>query len=196
MEGNDLSKKELIVKVTLDIIKHEGFKGVTIRKIALLANVNIALVNYYFGSKDHLLNEAIQVLIHSLKESFLILDNDKIQPRERLKRFLMQYVNIFDQYPFIVQKILSSEPFKFESPKKFVHFIKVIGLKKMQATIAELSGEHDPETVTIMTSQILGAVFLPPLIEPMYETVTGTPFADREEQIEILLNRYFPSEKS
>lgn len=79
----------------------------------------------------------------------------------------------------------------FDSQIEFVQFIKSIGLKKMQYTVSQLSGESDPEELTIMVSQLLGAVFLPPLIEPLYETVTGYPFADSETQIELLLDRYF-----
>ena len=42
-----------------------------------------------------------------------------------------------------------------------------------------------------MVSHLLGAIFLPTLIEPLYETVTGYPFSDIETQVEILLDRYF-----
>lgn len=59
-QGHELKKKELILKVTLDLIKNEGFEGITIRKIASKANVNVALINYHFGSKNKLVNEIIQ----------------------------------------------------------------------------------------------------------------------------------------
>ena len=38
-----------------------------------------------------------------------------------------------------------------------------------------------------MTSHLLGTVFLPILIEPFYEMVTGHSFSDIEAQVDLLL---------
>lgn len=187
----ECSKKELILNVTLELMQNEGIEAVTVRKIAALAQVNVALVNYHFGSKDKLINAAIQVLVTSFKETFAILDNSSVEPRERLKNFFIQYISSYQQYPFIIRKLINHEPFAFESQMDYVNFLKAMGLKKMQSTIEELSGEHDQRKLTIMTSHLLGALFLPILIEPLYETVTGYSFSDIETQVEILLDRYF-----
>lgn len=191
MEEMDCSKKEMILNVTLDLLKKEGFEGITVRKIAKAANVNVALVNYYFGSKDKLLNAAVQVLITSFKETFHILDDAAMEPRERLKLFMIQYLNANQQYPFIVRRLVNEEKFMFDSQIEFVEFLKAIGMKNLQHTIGELSGESDPQKLTVMTSHLLGAAFLPTLMEPLYIKVTGIPFPDTETRIDILLDRYF-----
>lgn len=195
VDEQELSKKELILKVTLGLLESEGFKGVTIRKIAEAADVNVALVNYHFGSKNKLINEVIQILVDSLKELFVILDDDSIEPKMRLKRFLIQYVNIYHQYPFIARHILDQDAVIFDSQKEFVVFMKAIGLKKMQRTIEQLTGETDPEKLTIMMTHLLGSTFLPALIEPLYEKVTGFPLPDRETRIGLMLDRYFSESK-
>lgn len=46
--------KEKILDATLHLIKSEGIDSVTIRKIASEAGTNVALINYYFGSKENL----------------------------------------------------------------------------------------------------------------------------------------------
>lgn len=188
---HDLTKKELILNATLDLIQKEGFEGVTVRKISALANVNIGLVNYHFGSKDKLINAAIQILACTFKESFSILDDEQTPPRERLKQFLTAYLNALQKYPFIAKRILDEDQILFESQLEFVTFVKAIGLKKMQNTIQELTGENDPEKLAIMMSHLLGAVFLPTLINSLYEKVTGYPFPSSETRIDILLERYF-----
>jgi AcrR family transcriptional regulator len=43
-----------IVLATLACIEQDGIDGLTVRAIARQAGVNIAAINYYFGSKDHL----------------------------------------------------------------------------------------------------------------------------------------------
>lgn len=192
----EIKKKEQILKATLDLIKSEGFEGVTIRKIASVANVNVALINYHFGSKNKLINEVILILVDSMRESFVILDDDSVKPRERLKRFLLQYVDIYHQYPFIIRRLLSQEEIVFESHKEFVTFIKGIGLKKVQTTIEQLTGETNSEILINMMSHILGATLSLELIEPMYEQVTGFSLPDKETRIELFLNRYFPEIES
>lgn len=186
-----ITKKELILQATLSLIKREGFEGITIRKIASEAEVNVGLVNYYFGSKDKLINEVIQILATSLKDTFALLDDKTVAPKDRLKQFLIQYVTIYQQYPFIGLKILSQGTLLFESQRDFVTFIKAIGLRKMHHTIQEITGESDSEKITIMMSHLLGATFLPTLMEPLFEKVTGLPLPDMEKRIDLMLERYF-----
>lgn len=57
------------------------FEAVTIRKIADLSATNISLVNYYFGSKENLLSEAIEVILNGFQHTFSILDNTAIPPK-------------------------------------------------------------------------------------------------------------------
>ncbi|WP_428911201.1 TetR/AcrR family transcriptional regulator [Niallia sp. Krafla_26] len=190
-QENDLSKKDLILKVTLDLIKEQGFEGITVRKIAKVANVNVALINYYFGCKDKLLNEVIQLLVSSFQDSFNILDNQALEPKERLKQFLINYINAFHKYPFIGRKLVTQEPLRFDSHQEYITFIKSIGIQKLRTIIQEISGETDQQKLTIMITHLLGAVFLPTLIEPVYEQVTGYPFSNIETRVDILIDQYF-----
>lgn len=49
--------KERIIKAFLDIIGQKGDLRVTVRDISKKANVNLAAVNYYFRTKQNLLDE-------------------------------------------------------------------------------------------------------------------------------------------
>lgn len=192
-KGNERegSTKEHILHVTLELIKNEGFDGVTVRKIANRADVNIGLINYYFGSKEKLLNASIQLLIRSLREIFMILDDQSLPPKNRLKQFLVKYLTTHEQYPFIIRKLINEEPIIFESQKEFIEFVKAIGLKKVYNTIKELTGEQDEEKLTIMMTHVLGAIMAPMLIEPLYKKVTGEVLPDKEKRIDLFIERYF-----
>ncbi|GJM80880.1 hypothetical protein HMSSN139_33760 [Paenibacillus sp. HMSSN-139] len=65
-----LTTKQNIIQATLELIKTEGADQVTLRKITAAANVNLALVNYYFGSKDNLINEALKLLLTTFQANF------------------------------------------------------------------------------------------------------------------------------
>ena len=83
--------KDRIIKATLDIISGEGFQNVTIRKIAAMAGVNVAAVNYHFGSKDAVINEALNMVTLLLEETFRCLRADDLDPEARLACFVRQY---------------------------------------------------------------------------------------------------------
>lgn len=54
----DLSKtKEQIMKVASEMFSTKGFKGTSVRSIAQESGVNIAAINYHFGSKENLYME-------------------------------------------------------------------------------------------------------------------------------------------
>jgi TetR/AcrR family transcriptional regulator, regulator of cefoperazone and chloramphenicol sensitivity len=48
------SARDRIFQAALDIFAHQGARTATIREICLRAQVNLAAVHYYFGSKDKL----------------------------------------------------------------------------------------------------------------------------------------------
>ena len=55
--------REQIIAVTLQAIQQEGLAALTIRQIADRAGVNVAAVNYHFGSKDALVGEVLGELL-------------------------------------------------------------------------------------------------------------------------------------
>ena len=62
--------KEKILRATLDLTKREGFEGITIKKIAEASSTNVALVNYYFGSKENLINDSVKLILNSFEYTF------------------------------------------------------------------------------------------------------------------------------
>ena len=52
LTGKGEQMKEKMVAITARILREKGFKAATVRTIAKEANVNIAAVRYYFGSKE------------------------------------------------------------------------------------------------------------------------------------------------
>ncbi|MCE5170048.1 TetR/AcrR family transcriptional regulator [Paenibacillus profundus] len=188
---NDVSTKEIILNVTLELIKSEGFEAVTVRKIASLANVNIALVNYHFGSKQKLISEAVKVLLTSFQESFEVLDDLTLSPKERLKMFLLQYVSTIQQYPELVKRIITQGAVTFESQYEYGIFLKTMGFHKAQAILQELTGEEDAEKLMMMMTQVFGAVFLPTLMLPILQAGANVNLPPIEMQLDILIDRYF-----
>ena len=123
------SKKQRILDATLDLIDEYGFEGITTRKIADRANVNVALINYYFGTKDALINQVVKIILSSLKEPFAHLEDRNLQPRERLKQFFLAYLKIYHMYPSIITLLLQKDRIQFESQKEYMNFVQALGIK-------------------------------------------------------------------
>lgn len=190
----DLSRKENILKVTLDIIKEEGFEGVTIRKIASRANVNVALIHYHFGSKENLINESLNILTSSFKASFEILDKDDLTPRDKLKTFLIAYIGNAMRYPDIMRRIILSGSFNFQTQIEFLQFLRSTGFRKIRNAIHEITNENDPVTLNTMMLQMMGGFLFPLIIYPTIEHIVGLeahPIDSIEKFIDTMLDNYF-----
>ncbi|GAC1442572.1 MAG: TetR family transcriptional regulator [Sediminibacterium sp.] len=53
-------KKEQIMNAATELFAEKGFEGTSIRDLAAKAGVNLAMINYYFGSKDKLFEAMIE----------------------------------------------------------------------------------------------------------------------------------------
>ena len=65
IELND--KKIQILEVAEKLFSEKGFEGTSIRDISKHAKINIAMVSYYFGSKERLLEALILYKTSDLK---------------------------------------------------------------------------------------------------------------------------------
>lgn len=103
---NGLSTKERIIRVTMDMIAEEGLQNITIRKIAARAGVNVAAVNYHFGSKDVLINEALRNVIDQLKSAFEYLKTEGQDEKAKLYTFVSSFIGIVVEYPDILKNMV------------------------------------------------------------------------------------------
>lgn len=80
----------------------KGYASTTTRDIAELAEVNTALVNYYYRSKEQLFNtimfESIQKLYSMLST---IINNDEINLSQKIDLIVNEYIDILSENPQI-----------------------------------------------------------------------------------------------
>ncbi|WP_431212540.1 TetR family transcriptional regulator [Puia sp. P3] len=57
-------KREHILTSAEKLFAEKGFDGTSVRDIAQLAGVNLAMISYYFGSKEKLLEALIEFSRH------------------------------------------------------------------------------------------------------------------------------------
>ncbi|HVT33333.1 MAG TPA: TetR family transcriptional regulator [Rhodanobacteraceae bacterium] len=60
MNDTHFSTKERILGAAETLFARHGFAGASLRQVTAAANVNLAAVNYHFGSKDNLIEEVFR----------------------------------------------------------------------------------------------------------------------------------------
>jgi AcrR family transcriptional regulator len=95
-------KKEHIINNAIELFAEKGFEGSSIRDLAAKADVNIAMVNYYFGSKDKLFEAMVEYKASYMKERLEEITNDKSKTEiEKIDAVIEAYVNrIFAQHQY------------------------------------------------------------------------------------------------
>ncbi|SUJ23997.1 Uncharacterized HTH-type transcriptional regulator yfiR [Sphingobacterium spiritivorum] len=88
----EINEKQLeILNVAENLFSIKGFDGTSVRDIASEANVNVAMINYYFGSKEGLLDTLINVRVENFKMNGESL-KDISSPMEKVDKMIELYV--------------------------------------------------------------------------------------------------------
>ncbi|NNV56525.1 TetR/AcrR family transcriptional regulator [Limnovirga soli] len=89
-----VDKREHIIQKSLELFAEKGFEGTSIRDIATLADVNVAMVNYYFGSKEKLFESIVSHRASYMKDMLQELVNDATKTEmEKIDTIIDAYVN-------------------------------------------------------------------------------------------------------
>jgi AcrR family transcriptional regulator len=91
--------RELLIQATMKLLsKSDKPTKITARLIAGEANVNLAMINYYFQSKDALVNIAVSRIMEDRAEELKQIRISNLPPRQRLKEFLIAMSDITNEY--------------------------------------------------------------------------------------------------
>jgi AcrR family transcriptional regulator len=183
--------KDRILSSTLYIIGKEGFQNVTTRKIAAAADVNIASINYHFGSKDNVINEALKCVTSKFITSFKILDNKQLTPIERIRGFLRSYSDVSVEYPDVFRNFVNKLIFKEELQPEYMKFIQQEGIKCLRDILEELTSIKDDYHLYMMALQIISSLIFPVLLDDRVTTVSKINYKDknvRYDYVELLIS--------
>jgi len=93
MSHPHFSTKERILSAAEELFARHGFAGASLRAVTATANVNLAAVNYHFGSKENLINEVFRRRLDQLTETRLnALKAAKQRPDPTLEGILVAFV--------------------------------------------------------------------------------------------------------
>lgn len=134
-----VDKRAHILAVAEGLFADKGFDGTSVRDISQLANVNLAMISYYFGSKEKLLESLIE---DRSNYTFGIVEelskNQSLTPWDKIDRLVDFYVEkILNNFRF--HCIMSQQYNHTRSPeiKELIINIKLRNLEQIRKVIAD-----------------------------------------------------------
>lgn len=95
--------KERILAAALEAFSELGFDGATTREIAQRAEVNLGLIQYYFGGKENLWRASVERAFAEIGAAVADSTADGVDPRERARRTIRGFVEFVARRPAFVR---------------------------------------------------------------------------------------------
>lgn len=89
------SAKQLQLLDTAELLfSQRGFEGTSVRDIAEVAGINTAMISYYFGSKEKLMEAIFERRSMNIKEKVdLLMKDDRLDPFQKIFSLLDDYID-------------------------------------------------------------------------------------------------------
>lgn len=95
-----MDKKEVILTTAMKLFGQKGFEGASVREIASDADVNPAMISYYFGSKEKLFEKLVEHKASFLKGVFAeLVTNTSLAQIEKVSVVIDSYIERMFQSP-------------------------------------------------------------------------------------------------
>ena len=186
--------KRKIIQTTIECIEQEGIQGATIRKIADLAGVNVAAINYHFGSKEQLFKIVMNA---TLNESFVQNINDyedmwQSDTKKALRFFLEDTLEGAINYPNITKAHLADTFNKSDYNTNTVYRLNDFLTTLHNLVKLELRSETEIES-KIAVSQLFASILMFGMMPDLLNEFLNFDLKDKENQqifVQTLLNNF------
>ncbi|MFT8887451.1 TetR/AcrR family transcriptional regulator [Ethanoligenens sp.] len=184
-----MSKNDMRVKL-IETVKHllsdtDNPAALTSRAIGAAANVNPAVINYYFGSKDALVSTAIEEQIADAAERFRAAPADGTPALKRLHTMLWELTEQVIHYQPFTQTALSYTLLHgtIETPRYILPLIR-----------EHFGNQKDETECRVLAHVLLSYLVLLYFREDAFAQYAGIDLRKREERkrlLDILLHLFF-----
>lgn len=169
----DFNEKQIhILQVAEKLFTEHGFDGTSIRDIAKEAKINIAMISYYFGSKEKLLEALIITRISDLRLQIENLFKEELTPFEKIDRLIELYITRLNKNRGMYQIL----HFEISTKKRDINFesfndVKKYNLEALKNIIEEGQSKgifKKDITIELIPPTIMGTYFHFHMNRPFY----------------------------
>ena len=158
------SEKQIhILDVAEKLIAKKGFEGTSIRDISTEAKINVAMISYYFGSKEKMMSYLYRYRVQKTRESFAELAEiiKEGKPEMQMKELVKYVVNQLFKYNyfhgFVTQELRHTEHLKDDLLEFYTTFTNKIDdvIKKGVATGVFTNAPKPEDVLTLIVGSSL-----------------------------------------
>ncbi|MCV9386070.1 TetR/AcrR family transcriptional regulator [Reichenbachiella ulvae] len=174
--AQDSTAEEKIKEAAKSLFTKNGFAATKTRDIAEKAGINLALLNYYYRSKELLFNKIMmEVMSMFMKSIFSIFQDERTTLEQKFELIASRYIDKIKSNPDIPNFLLNELRSR---PEEF--FLKIIEGKRLQdfyiyTQLVEQIGEERVKglnPIHIMMN-LMSLTLFPFVGKPMMRMVTG-----------------------
>ncbi len=93
-KGDNYNEKQIrILEISEALFAENGFDRTSIRTISKEAKINVAMISYYFGSKEKLLESLVHYRTSNLKYQLENLASEPLEPIEKIDQLIKLYTH-------------------------------------------------------------------------------------------------------
>jgi len=185
--GQNATTEEKIKEAARRVFTSKGYAGTRTRDIAEESGFNLALINYYFRSKERLFDlimvEYLQTFIHSI---IGMLDDRETSLREKVRLLVGHYIDMLIKNPdlpmFILREV-QTDPAKLVEKLRFDESHNALYIVTQWKEIAARRKGPAIDPVHMLMNAISLTVF-PFIAGPMLRNRTGLSIEEFNELME------------
>lgn len=182
MPAKDTSTEEKIKEAARKVFMQKGYSATRTRDIAEEAGINLALLNYYFRSKEKLFHEVMQEKLQQFFGILLKIINDSSSKLEtKIDLIVSNYIEVLSENPELPLFVLSEMKGHPDTIKKILPVQKITA----QISFMEQLKEKRPDLHPIhFLMNILGMTIFPFVAKPAFSLISATS----KSELEMVLN--------
>ena len=171
----NLPPKERIIQEAVCLFARQGFDGTGLRELAARAEVNLAMINYFFGSKKGLLKE----ILDGFFEGYLAIAGKELAGTDnlhtKLARFINSSVRYFDSGQdallVMITELPHDDPDIIEHKATWARQMAEVLEKEVCRPLKEITGQNIPATcIGPMLTSLMASRFI---FAPVLDRVRG-----------------------
>jgi AcrR family transcriptional regulator len=177
----DSSTEGKIKAAARKVFMQKGFAATRTRDIAEESGINLALLNYYFRSKEKLFNEIMMEKMQQFFGILLPIVNDPSTKLEtKIERMVSNYIDLLSANPDLPLFVLSEMKGQSEKIKKILPIQKITDKISFIKQLKEKRPDINPIHFLM---NILGMTVFPFVGKPAFELIAAT----NKNQLETIL---------
>lgn len=194
MPASDLSTEERILKAAHTVFVREGTQAASLKEIAQEANVNQALLHYYFSDKKTLADTVFQKVVSDfLPRLEAILTSDR-SIEEKVETFVPRYIETMQANPYLPSYVVGEMNQNPEALKQRIRSMGLAPFENLDALDEQLrrraeEGTLRPISVEQFVVNLVALCIFPFVARPLLEALLGMDdtfecfLEERKEQI-------------